>query len=415
MKILSTLILSSVIAVGGYYKWQRSPQPKPVPGVPVPDSDSPDAVPGREAIPSTLTAVVIAPEGFDAKKATVSAPAATASAGDTTGVIFEDNELITAVEQGSVQATMRGNGRDRMVAQLRNNSPTPLRLSVPAGQVFDNGRNLVIVLRTTKLELMPAQSAGLSITTAALLSSNKVVEGGYKLSYQYVSRVMPLLKWLADHPEVSVPAAQTAVLALMENLPVNALAKFAPANGITSKMDTDAYRVETSDLIAALTALKGCGARIESLALANDQQLKLELMIEPLSREAAKRFYGIAEETEWEFWKDELLNGEPSTRHYALFGIARFYPEIALEMLPKWVREAQTHPVYRMSALQAIADTQKPEALSILRQLEGEFGPQTELGKAAAEAAKFLDQRLSQLVEVPVVAFRGKPTGTTGL
>jgi hypothetical protein len=103
------------------------------------------------------------------------------------------------------------------------------------------------------------------------------------------------------------------------------------------------------------------------------------------------------------------LDGDPSIRHYALFGIARFYPEIALEMLPKWVREAKTHPVYRMSAIQAIADTQKPEALSLLLQLSAEVGPETELGKAAAQAATFLDQRLSQRVQAPVVAFRGKP------
>jgi hypothetical protein len=143
--------------------------------------------------------------------------------------------------------------------------------------------------------------------------------------------------------------------------------------------------VETSELIGALTALRECGARVESLALANDSQLKLELMIEPLTREAAKRFYGISEETEWEFWKHELLQGDPSTRHYALFGIARFYPEIALEMLPKWVREAKTHPVYRLSAIQAIADTQKPEALSLLRQLASELGAETQLGKAATQ------------------------------
>src|SRR5436190_6300083 len=107
----------------------------------------------------------------------------------------------------------------------------------------------------------------------------------------------------------------------------------------------------------------------------------------------------------------EFLEGAPAARHYALFGIARFYPDIALEMLPKWTRENKTHPVYRMSAIQALADTQRPEALVMLRQLAEELGAETDLGKAATQAAGFLDQRLTQLSPQPkTVAFRGSST-----
>jgi hypothetical protein len=409
MKILTTLIVSSALTIAGYYGWHKAPEPKSIPEIP--QIKPPAATVARideEPLPNILNAVEL-PASAQAAATTAGAPGATAQ-GEPMAVTFEATELITAVEQGFIQANIHGNGRDSMHAQLRNNSPTPLKLSVPAGQVFENGRNVVITLRATEVEVMPAQTAELTLGTAALLSSNKLGDAPYKLSYQYVSRISAFLRWLGDHPEVTAPAAQTAVLALMENLPVNAFAKFAPANGIVSKLDTDAFRVETSDLIGALTALKASNSRVESLAIANDSQLKLELMIEPLSREAAKRFYGISEESEWDFWKHELLQGDPSTRHYALFGIARFYPEIALEMLPKWVREPKTHPVYRMSAIQAIADTQRPEALSLLMTLSAEVGAETELGKAAAQAATFLDQRLSQMVQAPVVAFRGKPT-----
>jgi hypothetical protein len=254
---------------------------------------------------------------------------------------------------------------------------------------------------------MPAQGTDLSLATAALHSANKVGESAYKLSYQGVPKLQPFLAWLAEHPEVASPAAQTAVLALTENPPLSAIAKFAPTNGVTSKFNTDAFRVETGDIIAALSALRDCGVRLETVALTVDPQLRIEAMIEPLSRELAKRYYGISEEREWDFWKGELLSGDPSTRHYALFGIARFYPEIALDMLPRWVREPKTHPVYRMSAIQALADTQRPDALPILRQLAEELGPNTDLGKAATQAAGYLDSRLTQLASAsPVVAFR---------
>src|SRR6478609_9449254 len=138
----------------------------------------------------------------------------------------------------------------------------------------------------------------------------------------------------------------------------------------------------------ALITLRAIGARDADLALTIDPQLKVEGMIEPATRSAAMRYYGITPETEWAYWKTELLSGEPTTRHYALYGIARFYPDVALDMLPRWVRETRTNPVYRLSAAQALADTQKPEALPILRQLVNELGEHTELGKAANTAAE---------------------------
>ena len=328
-------------------------------------------------------------------------------------VEFEETDLLAAVQQGIVQATLRGNGRERMTVQLRNNSPTPLRVAVTVGQLLEGGRNRVVVTRSATAELMPARTVELKLVTAALHSSNLVADAPYKLSYHNADRVQGFLKWAAEADGLSAPAMQTAVLAITENLPLTALAKFAA--GKPGEYNTDAFRAETADLIAAVNALRDCGAKVETFAIASDPQLRIESMIEPLSREAAKRYYGITEGMEWDFWKRELLEGSPSTRHYALFGIARFYPEVALEMLPKWAREPNTHPVYRMAAVQALADTQRPEALPILRTLAGELGATTDLGKAATQSAVYLDKRLTELAARPqIIAFRDK-SRVTGL
>ncbi|MEO6786394.1 MAG: HEAT repeat domain-containing protein [Chthoniobacteraceae bacterium] len=334
-------------------------------------------------------------------------PVPSVAAAEPAPVEFEDADLLAAVQQGTIQATLRGNGRERMTAQLRNNSPTPMRVSVAAGQVLEGGRNRVIVTRTVAAELMPAHTADVNLVTAALHSSNTIGDAPYKFSYQNAERVEGFLQWAKEHGGLSAPAMQTAVLALTENLPLQALAKFAA--GTPDGHGTDAFRAETGELIESLTALRDFGAKLETFAIAADPQLRIEAMIEPLSRESAKRYYGISEAGEWEFWKHELLEGNPSTRHYALFGIARFYPDVALEMLPKWAREPQTHPVFRLSAVQALADTQRPEALPILRSLAGELGATTELGKAATQAANYLDKRLNELANRPqIVAFRDK-------
>ncbi len=341
------------------------------------------------------------------------AAAAPASPKKTGEVEFEEADLLAAVQQGIIEATLRGNGRDRMTAQLRNNSPTPLRISVTIGQLLEGGRNRVVVTRAATAELLPARTVEVKIVTAALHSSNMIGDAPYKLSYHNAERVEGFLKWSSEHGGLTAPAMQTVILALTENLPLQALAKFATSR--PGEHNTDAFRAEASDLIAALTALRDCGAKMETFTIATDAQLRIESMIEPLSREAAKRYYGITEANEWEFWKHELLEGSPSTRHYALFGIARFYPDVALEMLPKWAREAQTHPVYRLAAVQALGDTQRPEALPILRTLAGELGATTELGKAATQSATYLDKRLTELGSRPqIIAFRDK-SRVTGL
>src|SRR5207302_11225430 len=116
---------------------------------------------------------------------------------------------------------------------------------------------------------------------------------------------------------------------------------------------------------------------------------------------------GISADSEWAYWKHELLEGNPSTRHYALYGIGRFFPDVALQMLPAWVREARTAQPFRLAAVQALAETQRPEALDVLRGLASELGVQTDLGKNAHLAAAYLEARLNNNTATKVaVAFR---------
>lgn len=318
-------------------------------------------------------------------------------------------DLPTAVQQGKLGAEFKGNGRDKVQAILSNKTTVELTVRVPAGQMFEAGTNTVIALRSGEVELKPGQTLEATIQTAATRSGNKTAQAPYQLSFGKLPRLDALLAYAQDRPELSAAALQTAVLALTENLPLSAVAKFSAAGGdLPTKFDTTPFKAETGDILHALLALRGVGAREGELALTIDPQLKIEAMIEPASRAAAMRYYGITPEKEWEFWKTELLSGEPATRHYALYGIARFYPDIALEMLPKWARETKTGAVFRISAIQALADTQKPEALPILQRLADELGITTEFGRTAIGAAKVLSEQLAKMAGSPAtVAFTG--------
>lgn len=310
----------------------------------------------------------------------------------------EDLRLGDGLRQGLLQAEFTGNGRETFRARVFNRSETARTLVVPAGQIFENDRSAVIVVRSAALALAPGQTAELTLPTAALRSANKIGETPFRFTASPAPALALLLDYIRDHAEITPGAIQTAVLATAENLPLSAVAKFSSAGGaLRSRFDTTAFRADTADIVAALLALRETGRRDEAVAMCIDPQLKIEAMIDPAARPAAMRYYGVTPETEWAYWKEELASGDPATRHYALYGIARFYPDVALDMLPKWAREARTSALFRLSAIQALADTDRAEALTILRQLAEELGRSTELGRAAAHAAQSLDAHLAKV------------------
>ncbi len=320
----------------------------------------------------------------------------------------EFTELQTGVEQGIIKAEFRGNGRDWVRARLVQGGKLPMKVQADVGQMFEAGLNAVVIVRPAVIELPPGKPTDVVFETAAIRSANKTHEQPYRLTYGRVAKLNDFLGHAAARPDLSLAAIQTAVLALNENLPLSAVCKFPLIGGeLKSRFNTDAFRVETPDLIAALAAIRDSGVRDDALVMTVDPQLKLEAMIDPLCRAAAMRYYGLTADQEWNFWRTELLQGEPATRHYALYGIARFYPEVALEMHPKWARETRTTPVFRLAAVQALAETQKAEAIPLLRQLADELGLATELGRAAAGAAEYLEDRLaSTAARQSAVAFR---------
>ena len=126
-------------------------------------------------------------------------------------------------------------------------------------------------------------------------------------------------------------------------------------------------------------------------------------MIDPLAHAAALHYYDFSNDQEWAYWRDELQKGDLSTRHYALYGIGRYFPEVALQMLPDWARAAQLSPLMRTSAIQAMAETHRPEAISVLQELVSEFGAATELGQSARKAIAYLEnQRTAPGADIPV-------------
>jgi hypothetical protein len=274
----------------------------------------------------------------------------------------------------------------------------------------------VIVPRAHLLDFAPGETRLDDLFTLATASTNRVEEGALALSSDSYAKLQGLLDYLAEHQEVSLPAAQTAALAILENLPASAFAKFTQTGSdLPSPWDTAAFKVEVADLVGALIVLRQIGIPDEQLAITVDPQTRIEGMIDPLAHALAMQYYGIKPDAEWAYWKHELLEGEPSTRHYALHGIARYFPEVALPMLPGWVRETRTNPVFRRVAIQALAETKRGEALPVLKELEQEFKDDAELSEAAKEAVAYLETSLSRTAaEIRPIVFRVTQSEASG-
>jgi hypothetical protein len=352
------------------------------------------------AVAAVLFAVVVAllalPHG--ARKAAVAAAPAPAAPivaqkpAPQQPALIELN-LPTAVQQGLVQCQWRGNGKDRLFMDARSNSGIPLRLHLAAGQLLASEDSTIVVLKSQTLDFAPHGDRHDQFSTVATSSANKVVGAEFHLSAGALPDLDKLFAYVADHPDARPGAIQTATLILTENLPLSAFAKFNELSAGTGDIqESQDFKADTIDILSALTVVKDIGID-RPLAVTIDPQLEVEAMIDPDAHGFALQYYGITDE--WAYWKNQLLQGDPSTRHYALYGIARFYPDVALQMLPKWARTQSVSPVFRMSAVEALAQTGRPEAVPILRELEREFGANSDMGHAAHVAANFLDAQFT--------------------
>ncbi|MEI8343302.1 MAG: hypothetical protein WCH43_17410, partial [Verrucomicrobiota bacterium] len=309
--------------------------------------------------------------------------------------------------QGKVQTTFVGNGRDQLRMTVVNRSERAIQLQVSEGQTFANPTSTVVVVRPCNRVVNPGETLEQDLQTAAISSANRIGSAVYTLSKTTVPRLNELLAHLRYHPEISPGTIQTVVLALTENLPASAFARYSrPDADIPSRIDTTPFRVDTTDLICALIVLRDIGMPNSLLSITVDPQLKSEAMIDPLAHAFAMAYYKIPFQNEWSYWKGELLQGDPALRHYALYGIARFFPDVAIQMLPKWARAKNLPQTYRQSAVQALVETGRSEAISVLQQFEHEFGNRSDLGKSARVAEQYLNQRLDREPPKMAIAYR---------
>ncbi len=309
--------------------------------------------------------------------------------------------LRDALGRNWLQAQYRGNGHNEVRAILTNRRDKALNLTTESGLIFETPdfKHQMVLTHGETIYLAAGEKRLVRLAAAATHSSNPLTDLPYQLCPDNLQELKALFTQVDKSPEVSREAVQTGVLLLTENAPLGMFAKFSllTEDPAAPRKFSAAYQVNNNEILAAFELLKEAGYPRLNLASAQDPQLKIEAMIDPLSHAAALHYYRIGSEQEWSYWRDELQNGDISTRHYALYGIGRYFPEVALQMLPTWARAQQLSPLLRASAIQAMAETHRPEAISVLQQLVSEFGAATELGASARKAIAYLENQRSTL------------------
>jgi hypothetical protein len=308
-----------------------------------------------------------------------------------------------------LEAEYRGNGRSELRVAFVNRHNAPLKVALDSGLIFETSdlRNQMIIARGQQVDVPASGTCSALLPCAATRSTNVLGDLQYHLCPDDLQNLRPLFTQVDASPEISREAIQCAVLMLTENAPLNLFAKFTVLSGDQpTKTKSSAYRVNTAEVLAAFTLLKDAGYPRQTLLAAQEGQLKIEALIDPLAHAAAVSYYGLNSEQEWTYWRDELQKGDLSTRHYALYGIGRYFPDVALQMLPDWARASHLPLLMRESAVQAMAETHRPEAISVLQQLVSEFGAATELGESARKAIAYLENQRSAPAMAGAVEFR---------
>ena len=350
-----------------------------------------------------------------ATNVTASAPAAMAAPAPVANPAADPNAPAVEVSLGDalgrhwLQAEYRGDGRSEIRVAFVNRHTAPLKVAINSGLIFETAdlRNQMVVARGQTVEVPAGGNRSAWLPAAATRSTNALADQPYALCSDTLLHLQPLFAAVDRCPEYSRESVQCAVLMLTENAPLNLFAKFAVLSGDQpTRTNSPAYKVNTAELLASFSLVKEAGYARMNLLAAQESQLKIESMIDPLAHAAAVKYYHLSTEQEWTYWRDELQKGDVSTRHYALYGIGRYYPEVALQMLPDWARAGQLSSLMRTSAIQAMAETHKPEAISVLQGLVSEFGAATELGQSARKAIAFLENQRAAPVNNGPVEFR---------
>ncbi len=355
-RILLLVLILSALASAGYYLFRTEPPPPP---------------------PPPPLASILPPELKKAMAASLPAEAAPTT---------------TTTPDAQVRATFMANGQDQLMVKVTNSNSEDTVYQIRAGQVFEGGPNTIVTLEPVQLDVKANGQNETMVRTAALRLDNEMLDQVYRISPQEVNDVEKLIA--ASTPETEPEVLQTAILLVAENPELESIASFKLSD---MPAEDGAFKVGLAEILRALKLIQSAQIDTTPLLVANDERLKTEALVNRTVKEEADEYFGITQAERWAYWQSMLTEGDPRYRHYALFGIGRQFPDIALEMMPKWIQQSKLPMHYRTSAIHALAQTHRQEAAELLNNLNRQMPEaDAELKEAFRRARVYLRAQLEK-------------------
>ena len=184
---------------------------------------------------------------------------------------------------------------DCVMLKVGNQGGLPVSIEIPAGVICAgaDGTARMIVLHRATLAV-PSGSTGEALLPAVLLSSTLPTPGKLlRILDDGEKQLDPLLKWLAERPDVPRATAQLATFCLLENMTFFAWQKYlAERRSSQSKAEAHPTPAEIAQAIDVIGLLKEVAPE-RAFALASDGELKLRALRNPWCRAKAMKLYGI--------------------------------------------------------------------------------------------------------------------------
>ncbi len=310
----------------------------------------------------------------------------------------EEERIIAqqAAEEAELVATFRSSGDDSLILQLVNQKTVADRFELAAGTVFQSFGSFILLIDPLNHSIEPGDTREINLRVVPLGLDNQVADGAYRQIEDIPEQLQPLAKAIQGSISWKEEDLRLAAIILFNNPALGEVADFPVAESIiqTNSDTPAAARRSALELINALLLLKDLGIDTAGLKLAGDTQLQLETMVKENSNLIARKFYGLENRLQhWNYWKSILVKGDGRFRHYSLYGIGRFFPDVALKMMPDWAKNRRITPIYRLSAVYALGLTEKTEALQQLESLSKRYPPVTNMGRATREAARYIQSK----------------------
>ncbi len=309
-------------------------------------------------------------------------------------------DLLAAAQRSDLLLRFKGNGREKLDLEVSNSLESTVKFAIPAGTLMttENLVSAIVVTHAVEVVVNAGERSTYRLRSAAVRMENALEEQIFYPSEQRLLPVDGFLPILDQFPEASPETVQTAILILLHDPPLPVFARFRllATEAVSLPNPVTHFQVDVSDILLALLLLKDHPEAPQPPRIALSQQLKLEAMINARSHDLALQYYDIDRSLEWEFWRTELQHGNPSTRHYALYGIARYYPDIAFKMLPSWIEEPRTPQPYRVHAAYALAEVENDEVLRKLTDLKGRLRSDSEMLKVINRALDIAQKKALQ-------------------